>query len=372
MTNKQVFEKLKSLGSGASHEYVQATKTEQSKDEQIKNNKGICNGLCHDWVRRVLQGGKLEFAQEPNSEKDVKAVKRSGHGQINLLEPRVQMAILQELLDIRRDLQKVLESTALNIGISSNLANRLYKAGHLKVKTQDLKYPKTLLQQIYVKLGDGDKSQTMTTWNLTAFYWDSYWSKQRGNKSPHPFSNIDKISDDGGRTQYNTVYDGIADKLKTLSAGNMAVILGFPTDKKGTDGGHAIAAHRTNAGKYNFFDPNFGIFEYNGCSAVATAMVFLIDHAYKSFGWQTTHDNGKCELGVKTFVPVKWEPKEERLVLSRTGQTTNKPGVWSGTKTVTRTVNDPPQLSSTETRERVMKKVKELASGIGTGNGKVF
>ena len=51
----------------------------------------------------------------------------------------------------------------------------------------------------------------------------------------------------------------------------MAVVIGFRTDKQGTEGGHAIAMHRSNAGEYRFFDPNFGSVAYRGFTHAATA-----------------------------------------------------------------------------------------------------
>ena len=64
--------------------------------------------------------------------------------------------------------------------------------------------------------------------------------------------------------------------------------------------GHAVAIHRQNiGGRYHFFDPNFGVYDFSRTNLIE-AFVFLFGTAYPHWAGGGTSDNHPYEVAGRT------------------------------------------------------------------------
>jgi hypothetical protein len=148
------------------------------------------------------------------------------------------------------------------------------------------RYTKTRVQDWKTRLKErADRLNHKTTVGWAAFVglMDQMHSENRDQQdrgvSNRQFSSI-RIIESSDRTYFPNIGAGI-DGLVTRPAyvAGTVMLLGFGLTDNGSPTGHAVAAFRTNNGRYQFLDPNYGIFPCD-LTGLRSALNYLFGTQY--------------------------------------------------------------------------------------------
>jgi Yersinia/Haemophilus virulence surface antigen len=257
--------------------YEQGTRIKAFTPGDKELGKGLCEGQCLHWLRRVLQGGKAEYRI---SKLDADGSERSPD---QLLSKAKQQhaggVVVQRMLadDVR---QAVVAHTAKQV---ADRLNALIAKGQLTAPEA---------QALMNKYGEADFYKT--DWNKLAAMLDAkvkgtVLARKRG------FSGIVCIS---AKTRGPMPLAGLVRDLESqglFQAGRGALISGGVNG-----GGHAVAAYVRSGGEMYLFDPNYGIFRCSNAGGLREAIVTLIGKIWPELQkWRLDNEYGYAVFEAK-------------------------------------------------------------------------
>ena len=267
-------------------------------------DEGFCNGVCIDWARRVLLGGKPIFTT--NVMKD---------GPQTLRQATIQLTVegknsaFNEVTETRNKLVDTYnpQRNQAEVAISPQLETELQK--YLDFNPVPTRKYRTERVERWLDLLNEEAARanyrTEVGWSALVHNLDDYHSRKRReedrNPSSRPFSHIKPL-----KTQNRTQYDSIRAAANTLLqlnefVANTVLILGFGLVSDNSSTGHAVAVHKLGTGRYRFLDPNYGVFDYD-ISGVFTALLYLFGSDYKTNGGQIYGEDGYTVTGAVSYV----------------------------------------------------------------------
>jgi virulence surface antigen len=208
---------------------------------------GICEGQCLHWIRRVLQGGRLDY-------------------------------------DTSRDKRNVARSST---DADERLVRQANAAGELQRlnKEMGLRYSQweAYAQEADRKISDakgksvGAMTRRFANIRISKHLTDKVWGS------------IDEY--------LRTLFQEDAFTTPTVSAAVLGLgVIGTGEDKKTSISGHAIAVFRDRRrALYNLFDPNYGVFSAPDMERLRAGTLALITRVWTSYGtnpWQLTMECG--------------------------------------------------------------------------------
>jgi len=250
-------------------EFIQADRLAASTVKSVVAGEGFCKGVCMDWARRILQGGKVRF---------------SGTGLDSQTHRQAEISLVIDHQDARQK-----EVAALNKELTA-LYNEAVRAKKHELTipvgthTKLLKYRESLgfvvSRTMTYHMDDVDKwtdtlsalqdtcnHRTAPGWAALVHTIDNYHLEQRrkaAKKKPtRPFSHIE-ILESKAPESYSSVADALSILIRLPAFDKHTVmLLGFGLTKSGTKSGHAVAVYKRNDGKFLMLDPNYGVFGYD-------------------------------------------------------------------------------------------------------------
>lgn len=230
----------------------------QSKHRDSAHPNGFCHGVCIDWMRRMLGGGRPSLLDDPTK-------KRTPEQQAQRAAANVQ------------------RMKRVRVGVDAQFDKIAAHNAEIVKNWQTL------------------PAATRTEWNEIkrvhgpwGYVWKSFMTElDSESRKGRAFSDVIHMSGQSER-EYATVADFLADALKVTEFGKWvetALLVGPVWRKNGAyGGGHAIVLYRQNTTSLLLFDPNFGCYQVNG--NFVKALEFLCNEEYK--GWGTFY-KGSCD-----------------------------------------------------------------------------
>ncbi|WP_076997710.1 YopT-type cysteine protease domain-containing protein [Variovorax sp. KK3] len=283
--------------------------------------QGYCHGICLDWVRRVLQGGRASYGPNPARQADEgydfaqrrhDQANRQGNAwdqfyairtdvrRVNDSNYDTARAAYEAEFNKLRDLLAVLVpyynsnrqlGNSRELPLSDSLSTRL-RSYYTWTGSANSVQVGTLLQLInglQAKQGalqapqrTGAAAQGRQTWDRFTARMDDLYPKGR------TFANVDLVHLDP-TTGFNTLAAAIAsvtDPALNTYGNNMAMVIGIDMTTTTGPSGHAVAMHWTANNNHVFMDPNYGMFEFASLdqgNCVRSALQYLFGTVYPAF-----------------------------------------------------------------------------------------
>ena len=295
---EQVIKQLKDFGSQTG-EFVQSEKGKSLASGQVDN--GFCTGVCVDWARRVLGGGRAAFTAK--SQRVNPQTNRQATIQVNL-KSRIKKA--NDVNEVRNQLVPVYNSQ-LNqdtVLIPAQLQTELLKYLTFTVKS-DRRYVRSSVGQWLTLLSEIRDEYDRTTpvgWTAFAQLMDGAHKQNREQQlrgdSNRKFSSIKILKSENEVNGQNVM--GKIDYMLLLNEFDpvTVMLMGFDLIHNGTATGHAVAAYQLNNGTYQFLDPNYGIFAY-AQGGLRTALYYLFTN---HFGTPIYGEDGDVVTGGADYI----------------------------------------------------------------------
>ena len=330
-TRKEIRKKLSDLGRGELENF------NMSEDERLTNagaipvngyspETGYCHGVCLDWIRRVLQGGRPRFGPNPerNAEEGYdyharlqQQAKRQGYAwaSFNLISDRniersnTQMA--RNKADYDRAYDDYVKEKRLLQQLNSKLVDDYIANEHFgETHVVKIDYGAALLRAFpQLKTARNE----LTVRNLRGLYQkveEMYNSLaapvkvtvSRADIDQRSFEAFTKLMDakfakkrkfEGitliksyPKKQYGSLanaIDAVTSPVPTDFCNSRAMIVGFGMTNGQDRSGHALAVYWHPRDFYILLDPNYGMFIYErlaGDKSISSAMDYLFGTAY--------------------------------------------------------------------------------------------
>jgi hypothetical protein len=281
---QDVIDKLASFGEKYG-EFIQGNRLNLSSISSGKVDNGFCYGVCIDWTRRILQGGRPAFSETKLKSQTFRqaslhlAIKSRGakSAELNRLINQLtdsfngQLELMKK--DGKQDEITLLPATEIEIAKYIEFTrslNRRYKL------TQVNQWLDTL-----DAIADTYNHKKQPGWAALVELMDKYHIKKRTEEnrdgSHRPFRHIKVVASDSQRAYGNgSVLGAIGELFKMQQfAKETVLILGFGLKHNGDDTGHSVAVHKRNDGGFNFLDPNYGAFRYALVKNQIFALLYL-------------------------------------------------------------------------------------------------
>jgi hypothetical protein len=304
--------------------------------KQAEFDQGYCHGICLDWVRRVLQGGRPSFGfNEEKRNQDgydfvakrtrqglrqgraykehrgirakVKSAHLAGIARSNTLDDLYAAGLAVYKTHMGNGNSHMitgLDAQSATVGgMQVNLvteANKLLPSGQgLKASMQVGALYDVLirLSQMSDEVGDkADKLRPKTAqgqhaaqptgpgdqaaWRLFSGAMQKEHPKKRSFEKI-ALIHIDPVKD--YTSLANTIAAVTNPRIDNFEAGRAMIVgISFEGDGEGEEG-HAVATHWRPDNRFTFLDPNYGMFEYahlEGAKSVAAALLYLFGTVY--------------------------------------------------------------------------------------------
>jgi hypothetical protein len=331
-SREAIIEELKGLGRGQLENFNQIEKERKSSAgampvQGYSPDGGYCHGVCLDWVRRVLQGGRPRFGPNPqrnaeegydyNASRQAQA-KRQGYAwaSFDVISARSLDATNAQKASNKADYDKAYDAyVAANkflMAAHSDLVDDYndnahlgeahvvkvtYGARLLKIFPQLQKPPTTLsvknmrtmyekIEQRYQALQAPVKAAPIQRSDMDQRTWSAF-TKNMDAKFPKgkSFGGIDLIQLHPTKS-YGSLPAALAsvtDPAPTDFRNSRAMIVGVDMQTAKGDTGHAVAVHWHPKDFFVLLDPNYGMFIYErlaGAKSVNAALSYLFGKAY--------------------------------------------------------------------------------------------
>jgi hypothetical protein len=253
----------------------------------IKVKQGQCEGQCLHWIRRVLQGGRVNYKVATVKDNHVRT-------DAEISQKEKKQHLVGQLAHIRKKETKDAAFQKRQDEII-NVCNDYLRANGVTVQGQNLRFPpdkRPLVEQVLAKC-----QAAIDQLNVKGFY--SYGWKDlakeldalvaRSKASKRPFSNImsvqcvnrsDEVFASGNAGAFASAVVNHAEfqpgRAVLLSVG-LRVGIG---EQGGTISGHAIAVYCKSASELYLFDPNLGVFRANSRDNLRRALAVLMGEAW--------------------------------------------------------------------------------------------
>ena len=287
-----VFAGMKRLGGTIEGEFSQKSRASEYLEGKKEFAEGFCEGVCIDWIRRVLQEGRVAF-----SDMRAQSQTRRQAAVWSALQPRYAIIALSDRVKAVYN-QQLGKDVTLPPDLEEDLVE-YYMKKKIEFKCRPGRvYPRTLIENLYKDLdtrADSEHHTTTAGWAAFAHRLDDFHRKQREKMqqeamknapmkgaSRKPFIHI-KIIDSAEETIYGSSVRVAIEKLLKLNGfqPKTALLLGFVLIHNGGKTGHAVAVFRPNDLNYVLFDPNVGVFRYKTQGEVVKALKYLFYADFK-------------------------------------------------------------------------------------------
>ena len=316
--------------------FNQAERAEPLPTELKETVKGgYCEGMCLDWIRRVVQGGgptyqvsPFDASKQPRTREQIVAretsqTQRGATAWVTRYKGPKDQFLQKSQSDYEAELKPVQEAKeeakknydALFDAYEKkreqyNKCKFASEQTSLKPEIDEAKRSadeasaknKALAAQvnkiINARNEEVKKTELERFWTSYAELMDEFVAKQRSlekrEASKRAFSSL-TIAASVPSTEYASVPLGVYSLLSNPQfTATRAACLGF--SKYTEKSGHAVAVHRLNTGdKYHLFDPNLGTFEF-GDSGLQEALGVIFSSYYE--GYTTVGGKAKSDYSI--------------------------------------------------------------------------
>jgi hypothetical protein len=300
-------------------QYHQSKRIETLRDVGTKNavSGGYCSGACYDWIRRVLVSStaKVTYLNLEDS------VPKTGPltGAMAKQHRQDQRAALMQRQEINPLLRTKSQQLVDKLNTDLDLAYQNYSREHDRINampgTRAVKDPlwaqnERNLQESQASLQRAYDQKIATApvelvWAEFRKKMDQAIAQQRRQlgktgMSARPFENLDVAAAQGSKEYTGEGLRALVTEVLNNPEfkPDRAAHVGVNPPQGGT--GHAIAIHRQNTGgKYHFFDPNFGVYEFTKANLIE-AFVFIFGTAYPHWAGGGTSDDHPYEVNGRT------------------------------------------------------------------------
>lgn len=237
---------------------------------------GMCKGVCLDWIRRIMNGKPTVYRDDRYDQDPAKKEKRLA-----------QMNATHELLNQASRLNR--QDMAQRHTEAKSLATTMtFKAflGPIMFWQPDVselqKQQDEALQRVERYCDRMEQEGPIpTNWVTFRVDWKHDVRSKTGGFKGAQFDNIrvygSKTTTPTGVNAWPTFF---FDKLTALNPNRCAMLnVFFQVD------GHAVAVHRNNTGALDFYDPNYGIFNFMQQDMLQSALEYLFSQVYPSHGY---------------------------------------------------------------------------------------
>jgi hypothetical protein len=296
LTSEVIFQ-LTGFGS-KTDEFIQVQKGQTLAEGQV--DEGFCEGICTDWARRVLGGGRAAFTQ-----KDARVMSQTNrqatiHVNIDSMRESRNAVVLvrNELVDVYNE-QKSLPKCQ----ISLELQTKLLKYITFTV-TSDRKYATPSVNQwcgLLAEIGDESDRKTTAGWAAFVTGMDQLHRENRElqgrGESHRKFSSMKVIKSAilAGTNAAANIDSMLS--VQGFVAGTV-LLMGFDLIVKNNETGHAVAAFKANNGTYQFLDPNYGVYAYDQGGLRSALYYLFTDH----FGQAIYGEDGSVVTGSGDYI----------------------------------------------------------------------
>jgi len=222
----------------------------QSRHKGQSHPNGFCHGVCIDWIRRTLGGGRSSLLDDPKKKRT----------------PDQQAA-----------------RTASNVQRMKNIYDRIdQKMDQIDAHNKDI----ISRWQSLPQATRYEWEETKRVHGPWGYVWNSFMKELDADSTKNrKFSDVSHVSGQVAK-EYQTVKEFLAVAVKVTEFGkwlDTALMLGPMWKKEGKDnGGHAIVLYRQNTKSIQLFDPNFGCYQVDG--KILAALEFLCKEECANWG----------------------------------------------------------------------------------------
>ena len=280
MTYEEVRNQLLALTSGNKEvmKYFQTDRIHRNPALRGRVSDGFCSGACMDWLQLVLQGGNANSLPD-----DIGAAVAhfAAARQKDFYDERKK-----QLKKVDADDSEAAKETIAKLN-ASVIARE--KAG-LLTDTDIAQYKEAVEETNRRRQEKKLKIEGyLTTESLYSQFWADFAKVMDEKLKSNKYKNLTIA-----HTSSNRIYGPngtarvtveVTDEQR-LKAGCGAMLGLFPVSAAD---GHAVAILHLNSGKYHFFDPNFGVYEYD-LANVRRAILFLYLKGYPGMNSQSLRD----------------------------------------------------------------------------------
>jgi hypothetical protein len=238
----------------------------------------MCKGVCLDWIRRIMNGKPAVYNEDKYDKDEAKRKKR--------LEKMKQThelmnKVIRDTGQAAQQSQEEAQSLRTKITIKSWLGRAMFWTPSVTDMLNEQEHALDLVDRYCT---DVDTIGVIpTNWVSFRVNWKhEVLSEKTGQQKTARFDNI-RV--EGGKafipaadTDWPSYF---ASKLTALKTDRCAMLNVFFAE-----GAHAVAVHRTNTGTLDFYDPNYGIFDFTLQGELEQALEYLFAAVYPSHNWQ--------------------------------------------------------------------------------------
>ena len=246
--------------------------------------EGICHGMCLDWVRRILGGKTTRFDKYDALGSDEKARKIKKRLATQEQTHEIRLTALDTVqAPLRKEItEQVARSKSATFGLQlrsfpllGNPIADMFGYGTEQQLDADKRDAHTKVTAV---------SRQVVPSQIGPVYWSTFqqlWSQNvRGRTGGAKNINFDLLSGSIlGKSETVADWSSYFDvRLSGLPASDCAIFMGEGKS------GHAIAFHRRPSATIEFFEPNFGEYEFKSQNALVTVLVMLSSTVYHFAG----------------------------------------------------------------------------------------
>jgi len=282
MTTKEVRDKLAERGKSLGL-YSQTVRIEKNPILQNKVAQGYCAGASLDWLRLVLHNGNgsampgdsmaaAAFLMQTTPRRN--AFYDSRKAQLRQARAAKTTQLNDAIQQVNEKAQEILNKKLATPGMTQAQYDQLVE----KVEESIEKAVAKLQLEHQATMSRFDAASSTDA--LFRQFWLEFAKTLDGTTGQAQYSKL-KIAGSSPNSVYGPP-NGLVKAIDAVTShrgflpGSGALVGVFPT---GAGTGHGVAIHRLNTGKYQFFDPNFGVFEFD-YKNLLWAFVFIFLKAY--------------------------------------------------------------------------------------------
>jgi hypothetical protein len=304
-------------------EFDQTARAQSANIAAGQVDDGFCRGVCTDWLRRVIQGGKPWYDPAERRANDARAAHSDEEAERRRVAQTMRMGNVQlntggglavpattrqaRLRSVRTQLVQIYNPNRQlqTLTVPADVIRSLQEFFQINISADGRYNTATILDLINRLLAQITPNDPDLSFGAVAQTLDGQFNQARAeagrNPTNKPFSGITPTLTE---TQYVS-YAGFAPAINaiTTAAGfdnGCGQIAGFQIHlPNGGLSGHAVAMYRYNNNSYDFFDPNYGIFRYSR-AGLGQAIDHLFRIEYQTNGWRVLV-NGMCGMRRQVF-----------------------------------------------------------------------
>jgi len=320
VTSEGAHERLRKWGAEVG-QYHQSSRIATLTDNATRSavSGGYCSGACYDWIRRVLISStpKLTYKNLESSMPSPGTGQRTAEMQKQHRQDH--RAALMQRQDINPLLTTKNNQLFQKLTSDNNAAYQTYCRENGRINgmpgTATVKQPlwdenERLYNEACAANRRAYDSKVSAppvekVWTEFRKKMDEAIRQQRQaagktGYSARPFENLDLVAASASKEYTGTGLRKLISEAINHSEfkADYCAHIGVNPPDGGT--GHAVAVHRQNTGgKYHFFDPNFGVYEFTKANLV-DAFVFIFGTAYPNWAGGGTSDDHPYEVNGRT------------------------------------------------------------------------